>query len=111
MAFSGPSELAQYGTQEVGPVDDLTSLPSSIANYLQVTTTEATNQGDTYDLGLDDGTTPGQLLIIENLGPQSISFDGDNIELSTRSSTLAVDGAMVLIWSGSKWVQVALANN
>ena len=86
-------------------------MPSSIANYLQVSTSVASNPGDTYDLFLDDGTTPGQILVVENLGPQDIKFTGTNIELSTRSSTLAEDDAMVLIWSGSQWIQVALAQN
>jgi hypothetical protein len=108
VTFSGPSELAQYNNQTVGPITNNTTLPTTTASYLQVTTETSNNK---YSVFLDNGTTAGQILVVQNNGPKPLTFNGSNIALSSANSDLSNNEAIVFIWSGTKWVQVARAQN
>jgi len=108
VTFSGPSELSQYASKDVGPITNGTTLPTSTASYLQVSTESALNK---YNVTLADGATAGQILVVQNKGPKVITFTGSNVALSSANSDLSINEAIVFIWSGSKWIQVARAQN
>ena len=110
VAFSGPGEISTLGNEDVGPVDaDDYVLPSSTASYIQVTTSGA--NGSKYDVILEDGTSPGQLLVVQNLGPHVIQFTGTNVILDNADTDLNDNESIIFIWNGSDWVQVARASN
>jgi hypothetical protein len=109
VAYSGPGELSQLGNKTVGPVSDGEVLPSSVTSYLQVVTPE-TGPPNTYDVALENGTTPGQILVIQNNGPLKIAFETTNA-IWDNTSDLQDGESIILIWSGENWVQVARASN
>ena len=109
VAFSGPGELSQLGNKEVGPIAEAEVLPSSVASYIQVTTPNTQNV-NTYNVSLEDGTTPGQILVVQNKGPKKIAFDTTNA-IWDNTSDLQDGESIILIWNGAAWVQVARASN
>jgi hypothetical protein len=107
IAFAGPGELENLGNKTVTIPGNNATLPSSIASYIQVKTpTGQTN----YDLYLDNGVSPGQLLVVNNLGPKKIDFVGTNIQLQTSHAALDVGGSIIFVWNGVKWIQIAEAS-
>ncbi|RPI66458.1 MAG: hypothetical protein EHM43_11385 [Ignavibacteriae bacterium] len=110
VAFSGPGELENLGNKTVNIGGQNETLPSSLASYIQVKTPNVNPAGGTYLTYLADGTTPGQLLVVQCLGPKSISFGGTNITTQTSALNLSTGGSVILVWNGSKWVQVGEAS-
>jgi hypothetical protein len=109
VAFSGPGELAQLGNKEINLSGQDQTLPSSVASYIQVTTPNVSNV-NTYTVALEDGTTPGQILVVQNKGPKKIAFNTTNA-VWDNTTDLQAGESIILVWNGTKWVQVARASN
>lgn len=109
VAFAGPGELDNLGNRTVNIGGQNETLPSSVASYIQVKTPQA-NGNTVYETYLADGTTPGQLLVVQCLGPGRIDFIGTNIDTQTSNTVLSTGGSIILVWNGSKWVQIAEAS-
>ncbi len=64
-------------------------------------------------LSLQDGKSPGDLLILENTSSSytiTIS-ESRNIELEKNTLTLGENDTLMLLWDGTKWIQTAYADN
>ena len=109
VAYSGPGDLAQLGNKEVNITGDGETLPSSVASYIQINTPN-TNNVNTYNVALEDGTTPGQILVVQNKGPKKISFDTTNA-VWDNTTDLQDGESIILVWNVTAWVQVARASN
>jgi len=109
VAFSGPGDLAQLGNKEVTISGQYESLPSSVASYIQINTPNVTGT-NTYFVSLEDGTTPGQILVVQNKGPKKIAFDTTNA-VWDNTTDLQDGESIILVWNGDAWVQVARASN
>ena len=109
VAFSGPGELAQLGNKSVSISAQNETLPSSVSSYIQITTPDV-NSINTYDVALEDGTTPGQILVVQNKGPKKIAFETTNA-VWDNSTDLQTGESIILVWNGDSWVQVARASN
>ena len=109
VAFSGPGDLAQLGNKEVTITGTNDILPSSVASYIQINTPNPNNV-NTYTVALEDGTTPGQILVVQNKGPKKIAFDTTNA-VWDNTTDLQDGESIILVWNGDKWVQVARASN
>jgi len=109
VAYSGPGDLAQLGNKEVNITTDGETLPSSVASYIQINTPNTQNV-NTYNVALEDGTTPGQILVVQNKGPKKIAFDTTNA-IWDNTSDLQDGESIILVWNGENWVQVARASN
>ena len=110
VAFSGPGELAQLGNKDVTVANaNGDVLPSSVSSYIQIETNVPKNV-NTVHVSLEDGTNPGQILVIQNKGPTKVSFDTDNA-VWDNTSDLQEGESIILVWNGDNWVQVARASN
>jgi hypothetical protein len=105
--FASPSDLTMMGQQEVTINANNTFLPSN-ASYLRVKTTGSANK---YDVYLDNGVIPGQILVVENVGPKDIVFNGTNIIMDNAFNTMAPGDCCIFVWNGSKWVMISRASN
>jgi len=54
---------------------------------------------------------PGDLLILKNVGAQNITVSASATVNLSGDLVLAVDDTIVLIWNGSRWVELATSNN
>lgn len=81
-------------------------LPSSTANYLQLDNTSGNNQ----DVTLEDGTTVGQILIVQLLSTsaKNVTLTGANVVGSAADRGLNSGQAVILVWDGTYW-QVSAA--
>lgn len=109
VAYSGPGELSQLGNKEVSLNATGETIPSSTASYIQIKTPNTQNP-NRYEVLLEDGTTPGQILVIQNLGPKTIYFDESNV-VWDNTSDLQDGESIITVWNGTAWVQVARASN
>ena len=69
-------------------------------------------QADTT-LSLQDGKSPGDLLILENTSSSytiTIS-ESTNVELEKNTLTLGQNDTLMLLWDGTKWIQTAYSDN
>ena len=76
-------------------------LPSSTANYLQLDNTSGNNQ----DVTLEDGTTVGQILIVQLLSTsaKNVTLTGANVVGSAADRGLKSGQAVILVWDGTDW--------
>ncbi len=76
-------------------------LPSSTANYLQLDNTSGNNQ----DVTLEDGTTVGQILIVQLLSTsaKNVTLTGANVVGSAADRGLNSGQAVILVWDGTDW--------
>jgi len=81
-------------------------LPSSTANYLQLDNTSGNNQ----DVTLEDGTTVGQILIVQliSTSARNVTLTGANVVGSAADRGLNSGQAVILVWDGTYW-QVSAA--
>jgi hypothetical protein len=83
------------------------TLPSSDNNYIRVT-----NNSGTITPTFEDGSYVGQILVIQNDGPNSLSIlDTTNVEINGGSVTLGAKDVVTLVWNGTKWYQIAAESN
>lgn len=83
------------------------TLPSSDNNYIRVT-----NNSGTITPTFEDGSYIGQILVIQNDGPNSLTiFDTANTEINGGSVTLGANDVLTLVWNGTKWYQIAAESN
>jgi len=64
-------------------------------------------------LSLQDGKSPGDLLILENVSSShtiTIS-ESTNVELEKNTLTLGQNDTLMLLWDGTKWIQTAHSDN
>jgi len=64
-------------------------------------------------LSLQDGKSPGDLLILENVSSSytiTIS-ESTNVELEKNTLTLGENDTLMLLWDGTKWIQTAYSDN
>lgn len=105
--FASPSDLTMMGRAEVTVGANNTFLPSN-ASYLRV---KSTGGSQRYDVYLDNGTVPGQILVVENVGPKDIVFRGTNIIMDNAFNTMAPGDCCIFVWNGTKWVMISRASN
>lgn len=76
-------------------------LPSSTANYLQLDNTSGNNQ----DVTLEDGTTVGQILIVQliSTSAKNVTLTGANVVGSAADRGLNSGQAVILVWDGTDW--------
>ena len=76
-------------------------LPSSTANYLQLDNTSGNNQ----DVTLEDGTTVGQILIVQliSTSARNVTLTGANVVGSAADRGLNSGQAVILVWDGTDW--------
>jgi hypothetical protein len=82
------------------------TLPTSSAAYILVNN----NNGNNFDIALEDGVAVGQIICVQCNGPNSIRLvDGGNINVFGTTMTLPNEAAVLFIWDGTKWIQAARA--
>lgn len=108
VAFSGPGELTSLGNKEVSISGTGETLPSTSASYIQINT--PTTNPNRYGVYLENGLNPGQILVIQNKGPKTVYFEGDNA-VWDNTTDLQDGESIILVWNGTAWVQVARASN
>ncbi|MBS1561311.1 MAG: hypothetical protein JSS89_06875 [Bacteroidetes bacterium] len=83
------------------------TLPSSDNNYIRVT-----NNSGTITPTFEDGSYIGQILVIQNDGPNSLTIlDTTNVEINGGTVTLGAKDVVTLVWNGTKWYQIAAESN
>ncbi len=83
------------------------TLPSSDNNYIRVT-----NNSGTITPTFEDGSYVGQILVIQNDGPNSLTIlDTTNVEINGGTVTLGAKDVVTLVWNGTKWYQIAAESN
>jgi hypothetical protein len=108
VAFSGPGEITTLGNANVTVSSTVAyNLPSSLSSYIQVT---STYPGNDCFATFEDGTSPGQILVVQTLGPDILKFSGSNFA-PDNSTNLQDDESIPFIWNGTRWVQMAEASN
>ncbi len=108
VAFSGPGEITTLGNANVTVTTSSSyQLPSSMSSYIQVT---SNCPGNDCFATFEDGISPGQILVVQNLGPDILKFSGSNFA-PDNSTNLQDDESIPFIWNGTKWVQMAEASN
>lgn len=82
------------------------TLPTSSAAYILVNN----NNGNNFDIALEDGVAVGQIICVQCNGPNSIRLvDGGNTNVFGTTMTLPNEAAVLFIWDGTKWIQAARA--
>ena len=62
-------------------------------------------------LTLLNGVTPGQFLILENIGAQAIGIsDNDNTRMA-GNDFLVTNGTLTFVWNGADWVELSRSSN
>ncbi len=78
------------------------TLPSADNNYIQVTN----NSGEITPV-FQDGSYIGQILVIQNNGPQNLKIqNAGNVKCDGGEASLGTRDIATFIWDGSKWVQI-----
>jgi hypothetical protein len=77
-------------------------------SYIRVTTTF----GGSSLASISNGVKPGQYLVIENVGGYLFAIPDGQANLNIAGlNNLYTDDTITLIWTGSKWLEIARANN
>ncbi|MBS1561310.1 MAG: hypothetical protein JSS89_06870 [Bacteroidetes bacterium] len=78
------------------------TLPSADNNYIQVTN----NSGEITPI-FQDGSYIGQILVIQNNGPQNLKIlNAGNVKCDGGEASLGSRDIATFIWDGTKWVQI-----
>jgi hypothetical protein len=78
------------------------TLPSADNNYIQVTN----NSGEITPV-FQDGSYIGQILVIQNKGPQNLKIlNAGNVKCDGGEASLGTRDIATFIWDGTKWVQI-----
>lgn len=79
-----------------------TEIPANAASYIKVS-----NASGNRNVTLPNGLVIGQILVIQNLGPDRITITGTNIEVTPPSDKLDKGDAAFFVWDGAKWQLIA----
>ncbi len=95
-----------FNSKTVTTGDDL--LPTSNAAYILVNN----SAGNNFRVYFEDGIALGQIICVQNNGPNSLRIsDGTTINVEGTNLSMPTEAAVLFIWDGAKWNQMAAASN
>jgi hypothetical protein len=95
-----------FNSKTVTTGDD--QLPTSNAAYVLVNN----SAGNNFRVYFEDGIALGQIICVQNNGPNSLRIsDGATINVEGVNLSMPTEAAVLFIWDGAKWNQMAAASN
>ncbi len=79
-----------------------TEIPVNSASYIKVT-----NNSGNKNVTFPNGTIVGQIVVVQNLGPDRITITGANITITPPSDKADQGDALFFVWDGADWQLIA----
>lgn len=79
-----------------------TEIPVNSASYIKVT-----NNSGNKSVTFPNGTIVGQIVVVQNLGPDRITVTGANITITPPSDKADAGDALFFVWDGADWQLIA----
>lgn len=79
-----------------------TEIPVNSASYIKVT-----NNSGNKNVTFPAGTIVGQIVVVQNLGPDRITITGANITITPPSDKADQGDALFFVWDGADWQLIA----